>query len=172
MSKRWMAIILILIALILGGGLFALSAWNNGVRQPIDFPHDKHVDIGMDCVSCHTGAQDGQYAGIPLTKTCALCHIPERSSPATPPELTQYLKSGEEVPWQQVYRIRRHAYFSHRRHVKLGELECKECHGDIESKDTPLSRPAFATVGPKMMNYCVDCHRKEKVTTDCLSCHR
>lgn len=175
--------IVIVIAALVGSSILAVSLRNNEVSQPVSFSHQKHVGIGMECVSCHTGAEESVHAGIPQTKSCALCHRPERQFPPTPPELAKYIKSNsvisnvdnvgnfEEIPWVQLHRIKRHVYFSHRRHVKLGKVECATCHGDVKLMKAPFTKAEFEA-RQKGMNRCIDCHRKEKVTTDCLSCHR
>ncbi|MBI4469997.1 MAG: hypothetical protein HY650_11825 [Acidobacteria bacterium] len=141
------------------------------VTQPIAFPHSKHTQLNMDCVSCHTGGADGVHAGIPSTTMCALCHDPGRQTPKTPPELAHYLASGEEIPWQQVHHTPRHVYFSHRRHVMLGNLECAACHGEVKDMEEPFTATYFPQ-GQDGMNQCVACHNKENVSTDCSACHR
>ncbi|MBI4243022.1 MAG: cytochrome c3 family protein [Planctomycetes bacterium] len=139
--------------------------------QPVEYNHSKHVALGIDCSSCHTGATDGTHAGIPSTSTCALCHKIDRDFPSTPPQLARYIKGGEEIPWIQLHKAPRHIYFSHQRHVKLGKLDCAVCHGDVKTMEKPFGKSYFPS-GLTGMNKCVACHLKEKVTTDCLSCHR
>lgn len=141
------------------------------VAQPLPFPHAEHVALNVRCVSCHAGALDGPEARIPSTDICALCHRTDRDFPATPPELAVFIASGREIPWQQVHKLPRHVYFSHRRHVALGEIECSTCHGNLESAVEPVSRARFPGGFDGMMR-CVDCHRQQGVSTDCLSCHR
>lgn len=158
----------------LGGAAIAVvwSSWPaSAVSQPLPFPHEKHMALDMECASCHTGALREAGAGIPSAHTCALCHRTDRAYPPTPPELADYLLTGKSIPWVQVHRVPRHVYFSHRRHVVLAGLACEECHGEIRSAAQPVTRPYFP-MGQAGMDRCVDCHRREKVTTDCLSCHR
>lgn len=170
MSRFWFLVIVI--AVLIGSTFLAFSFRNSQeVLQPILFSHKKHIDIGMECVSCHTGSEDSSHAGIPETKQCALCHRPERQFPTTSPELANYISSNLEIPWTQLHLIRRHVYFSHQRHVKLGKIGCDTCHGDVKAMEKPFTRAKFES-RQKGMNRCVECHRREKVTTDCLSCHR
>ncbi|MBI4564378.1 MAG: cytochrome c3 family protein [Planctomycetes bacterium] len=151
-------------------GLSALASCEDK-EQPIAFPHAKHVALKMECVSCHTGARDQTHAGIPWIHSCTPCHRLDRPFPKTPPELLEYINAVKEIPWLQVHRAPRHVYFSHRRHVAVAGIDCAECHGDVQSMDRPFSRPMFPA-GQAGMDRCIDCHRKERVTTDCLACHR
>ncbi len=168
-TKHW-AVTLFLVSF-LGSSFFAFSDRNSRVQQPIAFSHKKHMDLGMECVSCHIGAEEGIHAGIPKTETCARCHVPGQDYPPTPKELAQYIESGKEIPWLQFQVGKRHVYFSHRRHVKIAQLDCTECHGDIRNMDQPITRAYFPS-GQKGMNRCIDCHRRNQVTTDCYACHR
>lgn len=140
------------------------------VPQPAAFPHAKHVALNIHCVACHTGAQSEKRAGLPSTETCALCHRVDRPFPPTPPELATFMLSKQEISWVQVQRVPRHVYFSHRRHVKVGKVDCEKCHGAISAAVQAVTRSYFPSGEPGMMQ-CVDCHRRENVTTDCLSCH-
>ena len=52
-------------------------------------------------------------------------------------KLAQYAERKAEIRWVRLYRVPDHSFFSHRRHVVLGKLECKTCHGAIEASDVP-----------------------------------
>lgn len=148
------------------------SSWSAAdIIQPLPFPHDKHVDLNVQCLSCHVGAMESPQAGIPSAEICALCHRTDRDFPATPSELAAFIDEGREIPWKQIHKLPRHVYFSHRRHVALGKIECSTCHGDLESAVEPVTRAQFPA-GLDGMMQCVDCHRREGVGTDCLGCHR
>lgn len=140
------------------------------VSQPLSFPHSRHVDLNMSCVSCHTGAGGSQQAGIPSVQFCALCHQPNSEFPPTPAELAGFISSNEEIPWRQVNRLPRHLQFSHRDHVSAAGLECETCHGQVSLATESIARSHFAG-GMEGMMRCVACHRREGASTDCLSCH-
>lgn len=164
--------VIVLMGMTAIGGWFVVGAWGGGnVKQPVAYNHKAHIDAGMECPACHTGAQEGTHAGIPPTEKCALCHKPGRPYPKTPDDLAFFLKAGKEIPWTQLHRTRRHVYFSHQRHVTLAGIDCEKCHGIVKKKTTPFDRAAFPA-RQAGMNLCIDCHRKEKVTTDCMACHR
>ncbi|MBI3004413.1 MAG: cytochrome c3 family protein [Ignavibacteriales bacterium] len=80
----------------------------------------------------------------------------------------KYVAKAAEVPWERVYKVPDHVYFSHRRHVVAGRLECEVCHGNVQQFTMPVSLPEI----PVTMENCMSCHRKHNVTNDCLSCHR
>jgi predicted CXXCH cytochrome family protein len=82
--------------------------------------------------------------------------------------VASYIESGEDIPWNRIYDVPGHVYFSHRRHVAVASVECATCHGDIASSTTPPPAP----LNDISMAFCIDCHEKEKVTTDCNACHR
>lgn len=138
--------------------------------QPVKYNHAKHIKLGMECAACHTGAYDSDRAVIPEAQKCGFCHKPDRDFPPTSSSLAQYIEEGE-IPWIQLHKVPRHVYFSHRRHTKLGGLDCSVCHGDVKSMEQPFVKRYFPA-GLDGMNRCVECHRKEHVSTDCLGCHR
>jgi len=132
------------------------------------FNHKKHADFGIACDACHVGAKDSVKAGIPNTQTCALCHVPGKPNPKTSEELEEYINEMKVILWKNIYQVPRHVQFSHKRHVQMAGLDCKSCHGNIENMEKPVTRQ----LAPLRMENCLSCHKKEKVSTDCLSCHR
>jgi hypothetical protein len=155
------------VALTLAGlGLWAYDAAE--AKQPLPFDHKRHVAWGVACVGCHVGAKDAVRATLPGASVCALCHRPDRTAPPTSDALAGYIRDGREIPWRRVYEAPAHVRFSHRRHVALGAVECKACHGDVASLERPVGRQTV----PLRMERCMDCHRREKMTTDCMACHR
>ncbi len=149
------------------------------VRQPLEFNHKKHIAADWTCGACHASTDKHAYAGIPRAKDCVDCHESEASKHPDNKRMKQMterlrlmVKKGEEIPWVQVHRTAGHVYYSHRRHVEIGGLKCENCHGDMTKLTQPVSRPAFPTKDTMKMEWCMDCHRRKKVTTDCLACHR
>lgn len=61
------------------------------------------------------------------------------------------------VQWVQVHVLPDHVFFSHQQHVKVGKLECAECHGKIEEMET------VEQFAPLTMGWCINCHRKTEV---------
>jgi len=150
-----------------------------GIQQPFPFNHAKHMKGDWKCANCHPFVDQQAFAGLPRSVDCVDCH--EKEMPKNPNntemrKVTAWLRTqvaeGRDLPWVQVHRTARHVYFSHRRHVEVAKLDCKDCHGDVAKMTEPFTRPAFPAAETKKMNWCLRCHEQKKATTDCASCHR
>jgi hypothetical protein len=164
-------------------------------QQPIAFNHKKHTQNHVVCEVCHPLYKNHARAGIPGVKTCVRCHeeviyrMPEKD------KIQEYRKSGQEIPWSRVYRIKSDIYgldrllygipnrvighvyggkdpiyFSHRRHTAIGKVQCKECHGDVANMEKPITQLSVEIE----MDRCMSCHQaqEKKVSVDCADCHR
>ncbi len=149
--------------------LFLFISLGQGSRgdQPISFNHKKHHEQGVECDTCHPFFKTQTFSGMPKIATCLEC--PKEPITQSPEEekIRQFAKKGEEIPWKRLYGEPDHVFYSHRRHVVLGKLECKTCHGNIGESEKPPSKPWVNMT----MGWCIDCHKKSKVTNDCLACH-
>ncbi len=146
-----------------------LSA-GGGVVQPIAYNHKVHIEnAGLHCTDCHVHAMDMASATVPSLEVCQNCHSAEPVS-KSPEELKvlKYVADKKEIPWVRIYKVPEHVYFSHRRHVTGGKLDCAVCHGNMNEQIKPVST-AFL---PVKMENCMNCHKKLKVSNDCLTCHR
>jgi hypothetical protein len=140
------------------------------IIQPIKYNHKLHIEnVELICNDCHMYAESMPSATIPNIKVCEECHSeePMTDSPEEA-KLINYIEKGKHIPWQRIYSVPDHVYFSHRRHVLVAELDCSECHGHVEELTEPSAYPLWL---PSMDN-CIDCHKRLKVTNDCLVCHR
>lgn len=166
--------ILILLGIIVLAGIGALAARalsGGGIEQPIPFPHDVHAGTNqIPCMYCHSSADRSVDAGIPAVEVCAGCHIPggvpmvAADSPGVR-VLTSYWNEGRRIPWVRIHDLPDHAHFPHMVHVNAEDLECQECHGQVE---------AMAEIEQQQelrMGWCLDCHREREVRTDCTVCH-
>ncbi len=149
--------------------LFLFITYSVGLRaeQPIAFNHKKHVKQGLDCDTCHRYYKTQTFPGMPGISVCLECHKDPITQSPQEEKIRQYAKKGEQIAWKQIYGEPDHVFFSHRRHVVLGKIECKTCHGNIaESEKPPTKQFVRMTMG-----WCMNCHAKKKVTNDCLACH-
>jgi len=138
-------------------------------EQPVAFNHKLHLtDLEMDCTDCHRHATTSRKATLPTVDVCAGCHTEPQGESAEEQKLVSLISAGMELNWQRVYVLPKHVYFSHFRHVTLGQMGCPECHGNMKELDRPPVRPA---VGILNMDYCIDCHTAQKAKDDCLACH-
>ena len=135
--------------------------------QPISFNHKKHVAQGMECITCHPHFKGQTFSGMPQLAICLECHKDPVTQNPEEEKIRQTQKEAKEIHWKRLYQQPDHVFFSHRRHVVLGKMECKNCHGDIGQSERPPSKPWVKMT----MSWCMDCHAKKKVTNDCLVCH-
>jgi hypothetical protein len=136
-------------------------------HQPIDFFHRIHAgERQIACAYCHRSADSADFAGMPSTELCMRCHrvvvpyVPEIW------KLRSYWELGEPIPWKRVHDLPAHVYFSHQAHIASGKMSCEPCHGKVEEMDR------IRQVTPLTMGWCVECHRQQKASTNCWTCHR
>lgn len=164
-----------LILIALTGVIVLAMVWvvfgaHQTIIQPISYNHKLHIEKAeLNCVDCHKFVESMASATIPNIEVCSDCHSGEPLSDS-PEELKllKYIEAGKKIPWQKIYTVPAHVYFSHRRHVTIGEIECSKCHGNVQELIKPASYPMWL---PTMKN-CISCHKEKKVTYDCLACHR
>ena len=149
--------------------LFLIVSFGFGSRtgQPVSFNHKKHAEQGLDCDACHGFFKTQTFSGIPLLASCLECHQEPVTQSSEEEKIRQFQKEGREIPWRRIYEQPDHVFFSHRRHVVLGKITCTTCHGDIGQSEKPPKKPWVKMT----MNWCMDCHTKNKTTNDCLACH-
>lgn len=173
----------------------ALGVWllsgESAVNQPVAFPHKAHLDLQnpkFECTTCHDQAAKGPVAGRPSTKKCLSCHSGADAKSAEEKKLQAFGEKGEEIPWQRVWRLPPHVFFSHRTHVAVAQVRCQTCHGPMQTLTRPPTRPLRRLT----MDDCIECHETwrwadegpergaeptkaavaRRVSTDCNACHR
>ena len=187
-------------SLVLGWVIFPQLLYSQK-KQPVDFNHVLHNDLVEDgCESCHFFREDGTYSGTPQLAQCIDCH--EEVNGEDPEEekfVTQYVAKGREVPWMVYARQPDCVYFSHVAHVKMGQMDCVTCHGNIgeseslkvyeENRITGYSRDIWGkniagfkrnTWDRMKMDDCSECHQKNNVNQasvqtqkgGCFVCHK
>jgi hypothetical protein len=151
------------VVVVRGGGAFS-----SPVRQPIAFNHRKHVEeLGLTCAACHEFVDNETYSTLPSADLCAACHQEPQGKTAAELKLVRLLQTGAALDWKPLFRQPPHVYYSHRRHVVAGGIDCGTCHGAIAKSTQPPS-----VVKRLRMQNCIDCHRRRGVSTDCTTCHR
>ena len=141
-------------------------------EQPIKFSHKIHAgDNNINCQYCHSSAEKSRHAGIPSANICMNCHKGIDHGPTTGtaeiakiyeaigwnPSTQKYDKPAKGISWVKVHNLQDFVFFSHQQHVKVGKIECSNCHGDVKSMTTAQQ------VQPLTMGWCIDCHRKTEV---------
>jgi mono/diheme cytochrome c family protein len=150
----------------------ARACWNNlfyvGVEQgyrpvqPIPFSHKLHAgQYQINCNYCHTGVTKGKQANIPSLNICMNCHSQIKKGPkygeAAIAKVVQAYESNTPVKWVRIHNLPDLSYFNHAQHVKVGGLECENCHGQIDTMEVVHQH------APLTMGWCINCHRETKV---------
>jgi cytochrome c7-like protein len=165
-SKRWIPL-LVLVFLGLGGWAFMDTFSNVGYapQQPIPFSHLIHAGTNkIPCLYCHSNAERSRHATVPAMQVCMNCHTVVRTERPTIQALTAAYQQNLPVQWVRVHRVPDYVYFSHRWHVAKG-ITCQTCHGQVQTMDV------VRQVAPLKMGWCISCHRKNKASQECNTCH-
>lgn len=64
------------------------------------------------------------------------------------------------IEWVRIHNLPDHVYFNHSQHVTVGELECQDCHGPVETMEVVKQH------SPLSMGWCINCHRQTEVKFD------
>jgi len=151
--------------------------------QPIYFVHKVHAGVNqISCLYCHGGAQDSKHATIPAVNVCMNCHMAVKEYTGEPilrddgttvnandeikklysyagwnPDTKKYDKPGKPIEWVQIHNLPDFVYFNHSQHVKVGQVACQTCHGEIQNMGQVKQFAALS------MGWCVNCHRSTNV---------
>jgi hypothetical protein len=167
MGNPGFKILLILSCITLVGAIIGASHQRGS--QPIQYNHKLHVEeADLTCLDCHPNAETLARASIPNIQICSDCHDDTESENMEERKVAEYGSMDAHIPWVQVHIVPDHVFFSHRRHVKLAQIECMDCHGDVSQ----MKKPFIDAFVEMEMEWCMDCHDERNVTNDCYSCHR
>ncbi|TXC85076.1 c-type cytochrome [Luteibaculum oceani] len=177
-KNQLLVIFLIVVALVavLREGWYGLSGVGvyEGYKpeQPIWFSHKVHAGQNqINCVYCHNSAEKSKHAGIPTANICMNCHTAVAKGKITgekeinkiyaavgwDKETRSYTGETQPIKWVKVHNLPDHVYFNHSQHVVVGEIECQECHGEVEKMDVAQQH------APLTMGWCINCHRETEV---------
>jgi len=164
--KRTFLILFILIFAEVGS--ITVFSFSTAPVQPIKYSHKAHLDQGLECDECHIYVKTQTFASIPKISQCLECHEDAITESEEEEKIRTIAAQGGELKWERVFRLPSHVYFSHRRHVVAGEIECISCHGDMGALTEPPKKPLKTLV----MEDCIDCHKKRNAKWDCMDCHK
>jgi len=105
------------------------------------------------------------HSGVPPVETCLLCHSRIIVDHPEIVKLRAYYDQGKPVKWARVNDLPDFVYFDHAAHIGAA-FDCGRCHGDVAGMDRVWYVHDF------QMGFCVQCHRDNNVSHDCLTCHR
>jgi mono/diheme cytochrome c family protein len=152
-------------------------------EQPIYYSHKVHAGVNqINCQYCHTGVYQGKQATLPSVNVCMNCHAAINEYKGAPlvrengeavdgtaeiKKLYKYAGFTEGQPfdaskakpieWVRIHNLPDHVYFNHSQHVKVGQVACQQCHGEIQKMGEVKQ---FADLS---MGWCVNCHRQTQV---------
>ncbi len=152
-------------------------------EQPIYYSHKVHAGTNqINCLYCHSGAQEGKHANIPSLNTCMNCHMAINEYAGEKlyredgtevdgtaeikklytytgwdPDQKKYVNAPKPIEWVKIHNLPDHVYFNHAQHVKAGKVACQTCHGDIQNMGEVYQYSDLS------MGWCVNCHRETKV---------
>ena len=154
-------------------GLMGIGVYQGyAPEQPIKFSHEIHAGQNqIACVYCHSGVEKSKHANIPSANVCMNCHAYIQEGAVSGkeeikkiyaaldynPETRVYGPNKKPIEWIRVHNLPDHVYFNHSQHVKVGKIECTECHGPVDSM------AVIQQYSPLTMGWCIDCHRKTEV---------
>lgn len=169
-SRRLLIGAIVLLATALGyAGGRALFRPVERITQPIAFSHQKHtVDLGIDCTACHDLVTTADHASLPMLSTCMSCHEAAQTDRPEEQKVRDLAAAGKDDVFLKLFRMPDHVFYSHRRHVGIAHLKCETCHGGIAATTEAPERPLVRIT----MAFCIDCHRRDNVSSDCTRCHR
>ena len=162
------------------GVMLIISGWDSAFEigvytgyqpeQPIDYSHKVHAgDMEIECVYCHSGALNSRTAGIPSANVCMNCHKAVSTGKTTGTKEIQkiydaigwdgtaYTGETEPIKWVKVHNLPDHVYFSHQQHFVVGNIDCTECHGQMEEFGVARQNE------PLTMSWCLDCHNTKQI---------
>lgn len=182
-----------LVSLILTGYFLGKGGMNMGRNkdyqptQPIYYSHKVHAGLNqINCLYCHTGAQEGKQATIPSVNVCMNCHVNIKeyggeqliaedgtkiNGTAEIKKLYSYAgfkglpgetwdpatANAKPIEWVKIHNLPDHVYFNHSQHVKAGQIACQKCHGEIQEMGEVKQHSDLS------MGWCINCHRETGV---------
>ncbi len=184
LKKPGIQLALLVVILVMVSGAVGLFYFQTQVppAQPIQFPHNIHIGLQIQCLYCHPGAWRQASAGLPTQQKCWACHgqlkkywqpeVPVAQWPVELQKLRGFVESNKPIEWVPVYQVPDFVHFNHRPHIAAG-VNCENCHGD-------MSKKTVATVEETVnMGWCLKCHmertqddpEKRIKLIDCGTCH-
>ena len=161
---------LVVLALLLSAYSAASSPQGRQPKQPIDFPHPRHVkQLGMNCLYCHFSANQSPDPGMPAMSTCMGCHTVVGAAKPEIKKLAAFATKQQPVAWVRIHNVPDYVRFPHMRHVNAG-VTCQTCHGNVQDMDRVYQQNSLN------MGWCVNCHIGRsnppfKARYDCATCH-
>jgi len=143
-------------------------------KLPLAFSHQKHLEAGAECLTCHAPARKSERAGdwlLPKHPECEDCHDikgAEEGKKVDPPSACSTCHPGFDQTVRRapdrVEAPTANLRFNHKAHVDK-KVDCKVCHVGVEAVGlaTRMQLPKMAT--------CLTCHDGHQAPSACGTCH-
>ncbi|MBB5396343.1 cytochrome c3 family protein [Mucilaginibacter sp. AK015] len=175
LKNKKLVFFIVLCGTIAMGSFSWVTMWNTNVHQgyqpvqPIKYSHELHAGVmKLECQYCHTGAFKSKNASIPSLNVCMNCH---KSVKTESPEIHKIYDAlgydpntakydstkARPIQWVRVHNLPDLAYFNHSQHVKVGNIKCQTCHGQIQEMKEVYQ------YSPLTMKWCIQCHKRTEV---------
>jgi hypothetical protein len=168
---RGLIVIVLVVLIVACGATFLLATRTHATpqQQPIAFNHQVMVQLGIQCLFCHTDAQRSPSPGMPSVEKCMGCHRVIATNVPVIQQVAGYWERQQPIPWERVNTLPRFVYFTHEVHITAGKLNCERCHGDVGHMT--VARPVVRM----NMGWCLSCHESQPNAAqlqDCVVCHQ
>jgi len=166
-TKTKVLLIVVAIFLYLTWNVFTQMNDNRGYAplQPIPFSHKIHAgDNKIPCLYCHSNVERSTAATVPSMATCMGCHNMVATGKPNIIELRKAYQEKKVIEWNRVHSLPDFVYFNHSMHIAKG-IECQTCHGPVEQMEVVYQYRRLN------MGDCVTCHRENKASIQCNTCH-
>lgn len=170
--------------------------------QVVAYDHSLHAGtMEIDCRYCHNSVEKSKHAGLPTTNVCMNCHAQVwetkngtgteeiaklHAAAGFDKDLKGYITDengkvieGDPIVWNKAHNLPDHVFFSHKQHVKVGGVDCMQCHGDVKTytlgrvSTTAEINALIADNSDKglieltkpilTMGWCIECHDKKQI---------
>ncbi len=133
-------------------------------KKARNYVHKVHNKGGTgNCETCHTTVYESSLAGMPSEKICIFCHEKTRHG-----QSVKGLYNKDK--WSANYKIAMAKYeeikISHKQHMVVKEMACKDCHGNIADSVEVTKEHA------PLMETCFKCHEEWIGPMQCGKCHK
>lgn len=132
----------------------------------VAFDHALHVggEQNLKCTFCHPSTSTKDRAGMPAPEICAPCHDKIDQDKPAERRLRSFFDEASHYRRTPVAELGGDLRFSHQAHVRGGQLDCAECHGDI-AHSQGIPRPELSK------RDCMSCHTERGASNECATCH-
>jgi hypothetical protein len=144
----------------------ACTTWVTRLTSPRDeirFPHARHAEADVECISCHEEIYEATALGqatLPSEKKCMECHKEQRAEGNC-----GFCHTAPQAP--RTYALREPALkLDHASHIERVKEDCAVCHTQV-AKAGALERAS------PPMDTCLGCHEHQAQFTEarCDACH-